>query len=190
MYESGKTQQKAFEHILSNTPSSLSKAQFLKKILLLELSTTRDVFSGRKKVQKNPWCSAVKEFTQMYHETDPFYSRLQEVFEGAEGRDLPFLIVGGSIIVRKYFLFVVPIEHAVPFEFTPMYCGIPLDPKQRIPGASDHLLPSGFVSPDGFNTRPVSHTPTDSEITVITGPPVYFSDVAGNYVVVMLVFSS
>lgn len=177
MCESGKSQQQAFEHILSDTHTTLSKAQFLKKILLLELSATRAVFTGKKSAKKNPWCSAVKEFTQMYHETDPIYSRLQEVFEGG-GRDLPFLIVGGSVIVRKYFL-CIPTVHAVPFEFTPMYCGIPLDPKKRIPGASGNLLPSGFVSPDGFNSKPVAHTHSSKEITVITGTPTYFSDVAG-----------
>eukprot|EP01036_Dinobryon_divergens_P030070 gene30070-39264_t len=52
------------DQIKTDTPTTLSKAHFLKKVLLLELSTTRDVFTGKKSVKKNPWCSAVKEFTQ------------------------------------------------------------------------------------------------------------------------------
>ena len=174
---SGKSQEKAFEDILAGTSKSLAEAEFLKHMLLLEISTTRDVFSRGRKVKKNPWCGAVKEFTKMYHGSDPFYDRLQEDFAGA-GRELPFLIVGSAVIVRKYSLFV-PVEYAVPFEFTPMYCGIPINPKDSIPGASSHLLPTGFVSPDGFNSKPVAHTPASNVITVDTEKPAQFSDVAG-----------
>ena len=96
---SGKSQQKAFEEILAGTSKSLAEAEFLKHMLLLEISTTRDVFSRGKKVKKNPWCGAVKEFTKMYHGSDPFYDRLQEDFAGA-GRERHALVLRGCCWVR------------------------------------------------------------------------------------------
>ena len=150
----------------------------MKQVVLLELTTIKDVLKSNQPTKKNPWCAAVKEFTKMYQGSDPFYDRLQEVFQGREGKDLPFLIVGGAVTVKTSFLFI-PKQHVLPFEFTPMYCGIPINPKDSIPRASGDIIPTGYVSLNGFNSKLVAHTPESNVITVVTRTPAHLSDISG-----------
>ena len=67
----------------------------------------------------------------------------------------------------------------LPFEFTPMYCGIPINPKDSIPRASGDIIPTGYVSPNGFNSKLVAHTPESNVITVVTRTPAHLSDISG-----------
>jgi hypothetical protein len=84
MYSVWKSQREAFEHFLAKTSTTLSEAQFLKQVVLLELTTIKNVLKSNQPTKKNPWCAAVKEFTKMYQASDPFYDRLKEVFQERE----------------------------------------------------------------------------------------------------------
>jgi hypothetical protein len=132
----------------------------------------------------NVWSHAVEKLFEeaigpVFKKFDSYLSVGQQNIESSR---LPFLIVNGTVVVSrehddKHMV------HVAPFEFTPSYCGIPIDPNVIAPGAFgnnggfvqngvfalDYSSTDKYVTADataGINTVHVDRSPTSPTIKV------------------------
>jgi hypothetical protein len=122
--------------------------------------------------KKNVWSDAVENFFKAalgpaYHALNMNYLDVGD--ESPESSRLPFLIVNGSMIAVEGHDGRRGSVHAAPFEFTPTYCGIPIDPNVLHPGAFQNS--GGFVHRSVFDidysNKDKAVTKTDADTTKV-----------------------
>lgn len=166
----------AFREPLENGSKYLSDSQFLLRVrqglrtalrkhnleFILDfaywlLRVPREKADERAKSEQNFWCRAVKEFMKT-NQVDPEYIAASDNFGQKVTGKVPFLIVAGAIQQVEMKTFKLPgfifgsykvvdaVPYAVPFEFTPAYCGVPVS--NPTDGLFNH---AGFIQPWAFN---------------------------------------
>jgi hypothetical protein len=99
---------------------------------------------------ENFWVAAVKEFMKLGDFVDPSYQQFSDSFMKSirEGKAAPFVIINSSIEANYntpgYIYGHYKQTEFLPFDFTPLYCGGPLQ-------GHNPETPSGFIEPRGFD---------------------------------------